>query len=196
VRNWLFILLMAGLALPVLSLDVFRESIAARILSLTRLEDDNSVRTRVMLSRLAVQAIGSRAEGEGLGASGGGTKLQAAGVERQVSIDNGLREVFLVLGWPGGCLLMLGLLGQLITLARFRAARGDTFATSAFATVWALLAMLLIGDIFSGSTGAVFWGAYGFACSAQAYNFAIGRGLRSQQLVREFGVESAAAQRA
>jgi hypothetical protein len=189
VRNWVFVLLMAGLALPVLSLDVFRESIAARLLSLTDLEDDSSVRTRIMLSQLAVQSIGLRAEGEGLGGTGGGTKLLRTGVEKQASIDNGFLEIFYVMGWPGGCLIMLGLIGQLLTLARFRDSRGDPFSTSALATVWALLAVLLIGDIFSGSTGAVFWGAYGFACSAHAYNYSIGRGLRSQQLVREFGAQ-------
>jgi hypothetical protein len=194
VRNWVFVLLMAGIALPVLSLDVFRESIAARLLSLTNLEDDSSVRTRIMLSQLAVQSIGARAEGEGLGGTGGGTKLLPTGVEKQVSIDNGFLEVFYVMGWPGGCLIMLGLIGQLLTLARFRDSRGDPFSTSALATVWALLAVLLIGDIFSGSTGAVFWGAYGFACSAHAYNYSIGRGLRSQQLVREFGAGTPSAQ--
>jgi hypothetical protein len=46
--------------------------------------------------------------------------------------------------------------------------------------------MLLIGDIFSGSVGVKFWGAYGFACSAHAYNYAHGTGLRSRQLAREF----------
>jgi hypothetical protein len=31
----------------------------------------------------------------------------------------------------------------------------------------------------------MFWGSYGFACSAHAYNFATGKGLRSRQLARE-----------
>lgn len=186
-RNWFFILLMGVVTVPVLSLDVFRETIARRLLSFTSLEDDSSVRQRVMLSNLAIQEIGRRAEGEGLGSTGGAVKI-SSDVGRQASIDNGFLEVFYVLGWPGGCMVMLGLLGQLITLARFRDSRHDAFANAARASFWGFLSVLLIGDIFSGATGALFWGAYGFACSAHAYNFAVGMGLRSRQLARDFGV--------
>ena len=185
-RNWFFVLLMATVAVPVLSLDVFRESITSRLRSFTDLEDDNSVRARVMLSNLAIQEIGRRAEGEGLGSTGGAVKI-SADIGRLASIDNGFLEIFYVLGWPGGCMVMMGLLGQLLTLARFRDSREDAFANAARAVFWAFLAVLLIGDIFSGSTGAMFWGAYGFACSAHAYNFAVGKGLRSRELVRYFG---------
>jgi hypothetical protein len=189
-RNWFFLLLMIAVAAPVLSLDVFRESITRRIFSLSSLEDDSSVRQRLMLSNLATQAIGTRAEGEGLGATGGGTKLVNSGVERQASIDNGFLEIFYVLGWPGGCMMIMALIGMLLTLARFRDSREDAFANSSRAVVWSLLSVLMIGDIFSGATGAMFWGAYGFACSAHAYNYAAGKGLRSRQLAREFAVWS------
>lgn len=186
-RNWFFILLMSVVAVPVLSLDVFRDSISRRLLSFTSLEDDNSVRQRVVLSNLAIQQIGRRAEGEGLGSTGGAVKV-SVDVGRLASIDNGFLEIFYVLGWPGGCMVMMGLLGQLLTLARFRDSRQDAFANAARAVFWAFMAVLLIGDIFSGATGAMFWGAYGFACSAHAYNYAIGEGLRSRQLARDFGV--------
>lgn len=185
-RNWFFIVLMGVVALPVLSLDVFRDSITRRLLSFTALEDDSSVRQRVILSNLAIQEIGRRAEGAGLGSTGGAVKI-SSDVERQASIDNGFLEIFYVLGWPGGCMVMLGLLGQLMTLARFRDSRQDAFANAARAVFWAFMAMLLLGDIFSGATGAMFWGAYGFACSAHAYNYATGKGLRSRQLARDFG---------
>ncbi len=192
-RNWFFLLLMAAVATPVLSLDVFRESITRRIASFASLEADNSVRQRLVMTGAAAQAISIRAEGEGLGSKGGGTKLVGSAEEQTASIDNGLLELFMVLGWPGGSLVMLGLLGQLFTLARFRDARHDAFANSARAAVWALLSVLLIGDIFSGAVGAMFWGAYGFACCAHAFNFAKGKGLRSRQLAREFGVQAPAA---
>jgi len=185
-RNWFFIVLMGLVAVPVLSLDVFRESIARRLLSFTSLEDDSSVRQRVTLSNLAIQEIGRRAEGGGLGATGGAVKISSE-VGRQASIDNGFLEIFYVLGWPGGSMVMMGLLGQLLTLARFRDSRHDAFANAARASFWAFLSVLLIGDIFSGAVGAMFWGAYGFACSAHAYNYAVGTGLRSRQLARDFG---------
>lgn len=190
-RNWLFVAVMLAVATPILSLDTFRSSIMRRFASFASLEDDSSIKTRAMLSRLAIQQIGARAEGEGLGATGGGTKLLQ--VERQASIDNGFLELFYVMGWPGGCLVMLGLIGQLLTLARFRDSRADTFANASRAVFWAFLAMLLIGDIFTGSSGTIFWGAYGFACCAHAYNYATGRALRSQQLVREYGAPAPAA---
>lgn len=184
-RNWLFLGFMAAAAVPILSLDVFRESILRRISSFASLNEDNSIRQRILLTNAATQVIGARAEGEGLGATGGGTKL-ASGTGRQASIDNGFLEIFYVLGWPGGSLVLLGLIGQLLTLARFRDSRGDAFANAARACVWALLSILLIGDIFSGAVGTLFWGAYGFACCAHAYNFATGKGLRSRRLAREF----------
>lgn len=185
-RNWFFVLLMGVIAVPVLSLDVFRESITRRLLSFTSLEDDSSVRQRVMLSSLAIQEIGRRAEGQGLGSTGGAVKI-SSDVERQASIDNGFLEIFYVLGWPGGSMVMLGLLGQLLTLARFRDSRQDAFANAARAVFWAFLSVLLIGDIFSGSVGTMFWASYGFACSAHAFNYAAGTGLRSRQLARDFG---------
>ena len=190
-RNWFFILLMVAVSAPVLSLDVFRDSITRRISSFASLDDDSSVRQRLMLSNLALQAIGSRAEGEGLGATGGGTKL-ISGAERLPSIDNGFLELFYVMGWPGGCLVLIGLIGQLLTLARFRDSREDSFANAARGVFWGLLALLLIGDIFSGASGAIFWGTYGLACCAHAYNFAVGKGLRSRRLAREFGAATPA----
>ena len=185
VRNWAMLFVMLLLALPVLSLDAFRDSITSRFASFANLDEDSSVKQRLLLSNLATQAIGARAEGEGLGATGGGTKLGTV-QGRQASIDNGFLEIFYVLGWPGGSLVILGLIGQLMTLTRFRDSRYDSFANSARACVWGLLSVLLIGDIFSGSVGAMFWGAYGFACSAHAYNYATGMGLRSRELAREF----------
>lgn len=189
-RNWLMIGFMFLLAVPVLSLDVFRDTILSRIASFAELNQDGSVRNRLQLSSMATQVIGSRAEGEGLGFTGGATKL--GGIQRQASIDNGLLEVFYVLGWPGGSLVMLGLLGQLLTLFRFRDSRHDAFANSSRAIFWAMMSVLLIGDIFSGAVGAMFWASYGFACAAHSYNFASGIGLRSRQLAREFTAASAA----
>ncbi len=183
-RNWFIMLFMVMLAMPLLSLDVFRETISSRLASFASLTEDDSFNARRQLSYLATQAIYAHAEGEGLGSTGGGAKLLQ--VQRQASIDNGFLEVFYVLGWPGGALLGIGLAGNLLTLLRFRDAREDSFANSARACFWSLLGMLLIGDIFSGSVGVFFWGSYGFACSAHAYNFATGKGLRSRQLAREF----------
>lgn len=183
-RNWLIMIAMVALAIPLLSLDVFRGTITSRLASFASISTDDSYRSRQGLSWAATQAIYENAEGEGLGATGGGVKLLQ--VERQASIDNGFLEIFYVLGWPGGALLTIGLVGNLLTLIRFRDARTDAFANSARAIFWALLSVLLIGDIFSGSMGVMFWGAYGFACSAHAYNFVMGKGLRSQELAREF----------
>ncbi len=189
-RNYVILIFMFLLSLPLLSLDVFRNTIAARLSSFATLAEDNSVQQRVMLSREATRAIALGAEGAGLGSTGGGTKLQEAG--GAASIDNGFLEVFYVLGWPGGALLMMGLIGQLLTLMRFHDAREDSFANSARACFWALLSVLLIGDIFSGAIGTIFWGALGFACSAHAYNFAIGKGLQSQHVARSLAAARAA----
>ncbi|MHB1310866.1 MAG: O-antigen ligase family protein [Gemmatimonadaceae bacterium] len=182
-RNWMILLLMVALAMPLLSLDVFRDTISKRLASFATLAQDQSVKQRLIISRGATEAISTHAEGEGLGATGGGTKLQEGG--RTASIDNGFLEVFYVLGWPGGALLMLGLIGHILTLGRFRDARQDAFANSARACFWAMLSVLLIGDIFSGGIGTMFWGCYGFACCGHSYNFALGRGLRSRELARQ-----------
>lgn len=184
IRNWVLMLFMAALAVPLFSLDVFRDSISSRLASFASLSTDKSYKARKQLSSLAAQAIYAKAEGEGLGSTGGSTKLQQG--DRLTSIDNGFLEIFLVLGWPGGALLCMGLAGNLLTLLRFRDAREDSFANSARACFWAMLSVLLVGDIFSGSTGVMYWGSYGFACGAHAYNHATGKGLRSRQLAREF----------
>ena len=181
-RNWFILLFMLTLSLPLLSLDVFRDTISKRLLSFASITQDNSFKQRMIYSSSTGRVIAGRAEGEGLGATGGGTKLQDVG--RAASVDNGVLEVFYSLGWPGGALLVVGLMGHLIILARFRDAREDSFANGARANFWALLSIWLIGDIFSGAIGTIYWSALGFTSSAHAYNFALGRGLRSRQLAR------------
>lgn len=191
-RNWFILLLMFVLSIPLLSLDVFRDTISSRLSTFAAITRDNSFRQRLIMSNAVTEVIAAHAEGEGLGATGGATKLQDA-EGGQASIDNGFLEVFYVLGWPGGALLYLGLIGQVLTLMRFGDAREDAFANSARACFWAMLSILLIGDIFSQAAGILFWGSYGFACCAHAYNFAAGKGLRSRQLVRGFPARQPAA---
>jgi hypothetical protein len=188
-RNWVVLALMLLLSVPLLSLDVFRDTISRRLQSFASISQDDSFKQRVIFSAATARVIAEQAEGEGLGATGGSTKLQGTG--RAASIDNGFLEVFYTLGWPGGAFLVIGLLGHLVGLARYRDAREDSFANGARASFWGVISVLLLGDIFSGSIGTMFWGALGFASCAHAYNFATGRALRSQQVARELAARSA-----
>ncbi|MCC7194532.1 MAG: hypothetical protein IT356_03140 [Gemmatimonadaceae bacterium] len=167
----------AIVAIPIARTPSFSALILPRIKTLTNLSRDNSFTNRYNFSLSAAATIAETAEGGGLGATGGAVKLR--GGEGVRSLDNGFLEVFYVFGWPGGTLFFLGLFLLVLQSARFRETRVDPFANAARATAVALIAMLPIGDVFTGSTGTLIWVCGGLGIAGHAYHLTTGQALRS-----------------
>jgi hypothetical protein len=171
-RNWITLVVIGTLSLPVITLPRFREGIASRISSLTVGRDDSSVRQRVMVARAGYQLVLDYAEGAGLGATGSAvTARGGAGIR---NFENGLLEVFYLFGWPGGFCFFLGLFGIVLQGLRLADARFDQFANATRSAAAAMLASLLISEIFTGAPGTLFWVLIGFGVSAHAHNLASG----------------------
>ncbi len=171
-RNWITIAVVAVLSLPVITIPRFREGIAQRISSLTTAGDDSSVKQRLLVARAGYALVLDYAEGAGLGATGSAVTRNARGGIR--NFENGLLEVFYLFGWPGGLMFFLGLLGIVVQGMRLADAQFDPFANAVRSAAAALLASLLISEIFTGAAGTLFWVLIGFGVSAHAYNLASG----------------------
>lgn len=171
-RNWITIAVMALLSLPVITIPRIREGITDRLSSITAGNDDSSVRSRVMVARAGYALVLDYAEGAGLGATGSAVTARAKGGIR--NFENGLLEVFYLFGWPGGLLFFLGMIGIVLQGMRLADARFDQFANAVRSGAAALLASLLISEIFTGAAGTLFWVLIGFGVSAHAHNLASG----------------------
>ena len=147
--------------------------------TLENISSDNSFIKRVQFSAASAGAIVETAEGNGLGTTGGAIKLTGlrGGVQ---SLDNGFLELFYLFGWPGGTMFLLGIAALLYQSFRFAEARGDPFASAVRATAIALVSIMPIGDIFTGSTGALLWSMVGLGIAAHAYHLTTGLALRSR----------------
>lgn len=171
-RNWITLAVMALLSLPVITIPRIREGITDRIASITSGGDDSSVRSRVLVARAGYQLVLDYAEGAGLGATGSAVTARGRGGIR--NFENGLLEVFYLFGWPGGLLFFLGMFGIVVQGMRLADARFDPFANAVRSGAAALLASLLISEIFTGAPGTLFWVLIGFGVSAHAHNLASG----------------------
>jgi hypothetical protein len=171
-RNWITIAVMALLSLPVITIPRIREGITERLASITAGNEDSSVRSRVMVARAGYALVLDYAEGAGLGATGSAVTARAKGGIR--NFENGLLEVFYLFGWPGGLLFFLGMIGIVLQGMRLADARFDQFANAVRSGAAALLASLLISEIFTGAAGTLFWVLIGFGVSAHAHNLASG----------------------
>ncbi len=172
------ILVVALLALPIVNSTQFKQSILPRIASLNNISGDASFVRRLDFGESAASTIVNDAEGTGLGNTGGAIKLRSTGGVR--SLDNGFLEVFFIFGWVGGALFFLGLGGLLIQSLRFAEARRDPDAGSFRACAVALVSILPVGEVFTGSSGTLLWSMIGLGLAAHAYHQTTGLAVRSR----------------
>ena len=69
-------------------------------------------------------------------------------------------------------MFLLGLGALFFQSIQFAEASRDPFAGALRATAMAIMAIMPIGDIFSGSTGVLLWSVLGLGISAHAYHLA------------------------
>ena len=178
-RRLLTLTIVAVLAAPLTQIPEFRSTILNRMTTLKSISSDNSFVKRVAFSEAAAEGIVEAAAGNGLGTTGGAIKLTNGHVGVR-NLDNGFLELFYLYGWPGGTMFLLGIAALLYQSFRFAEARRDPFAGAVRASGIGLIAILPIGDVFSGSTGAMLWAMMGLSIAAHAYHLTTGLALRSR----------------
>lgn len=181
-RRLLALVVVVILAAPLTAIPSFHSIIAKRLSTLESISSDNSFIKRVQFSQEAANSIVQTALGNGLGTTGGAIKLEKAPVGVR-SLDNGFLELFFVFGWPGGTMFVLGVVALLLQSFRFAEARRDPFASALRSAAIALVSILPIGDIFSGSTGTLLWAVIGLGIAAHAYHLTTGLALRSRAML-------------
>ena len=178
-RRIVTLLIVSILAAPLTQIPSFRSTIGSRMSTLKNISSDNSFIKRVQFSHQNANEIVETAEGNGLGTTGGAIKLTNVQVGVR-SLDNGFLELFYLLGWPGGAMFLLGIAALLYQSFRFAEARRDPFASAVRATAIALVSILPIGDVFTGSTGTLLWAMMGLGIAAHVYHLTTGLALRSR----------------
>jgi O-Antigen ligase len=179
-RQWIALAVVLLLAAPAITHPRVLKAVSGRAASLSKLEEDRSYRERMQITTYVVQRLKRNVAGEGLGQLGSAGKLQVSN-SRKVSVtalDSGPLEIFSVMGWMGGALFTLSLLGLLIPIARERRERRDPVANGAAAAVIALLTASLFGNVFNGVSGVMFWSAVGLATAGRSYALAVEQARR------------------
>lgn len=181
-RRLVTLVVVVFLAAPLTAIPSFHSIIAKRLSTLESISSDNSFIKRVQFSQEAANSIVQTALGNGLGTTGGAIKLERSPVGVR-SLDNGFLEIFFVFGWPGGMMFAMGIVALLIQSFRFAEARRDPFASALRSAAVALVSILPIGDVFSGSTGTLLWAVVGLGIAAHAHHLTTGLALRSRAML-------------
>jgi hypothetical protein len=174
-RQWIALAVVLLLAAPAITHPRVLKAVSGRAVSLSRLDEDRSYRERLQITNYVLQHIKRNVTGDGLGQIGGAGKL-AAGRGQKVSVtalDSAPLEVFSVMGWMGGALFTLAVVGLLVPIVRERRTRRDPVANGAAAAVVALLTASLFGNVFNGVSGVMFWSAVGLATAGRTYALAL-----------------------
>ena len=179
-RQWIALAVVLLLAAPAITHPAVRKAVAGRAATLSRLEEDRSYRERLQITKYVVQRIERNPTGDGLGQLGSAAKLGASNRRTPVAaaLDSGPLEVFSVMGWMGGTLFALAIVGLLIPIARERRVRRDAVASGAAAAVVALLVASFFGNVFNGVAGVMFWSAVGLATAGRTYALALEQARR------------------
>ena len=174
-RQWIALAVVLLLAAPAITHPRVLKAVSGRAATLSRLEEDRSYRERMQITNYVVQRLKRNAAGEGLGQIGSAGKLLVSKGRKSsvTTLDSGPLEVFSVMGWMGGVLFSLAMLGLLIPIVRERRARRDAVTNGATAAVIALLTASFFGNVFNGVSAVMFWSAVGLATAGRTYALAL-----------------------
>jgi hypothetical protein len=166
--------------------------IMKRFESFGTLHDDFSLHERANLYTAITGRVLNTPLGEGMGGTGpAATMSQGAAMQ---NMDSGLLDIVFSLGWFGGLVYVIGLVGLAMFAVQVREVRGDYFDLALRAGALATLSILPSFNPLVGVDGIVFWGFLGL-CIAR--NFWVKNYEEEEEnRVRILTLEAAAAQRA
>ncbi len=150
------VMVMAVLVVPLATVEPFSTIVQSRFASFSNLQGDQSLNDRSELyERQLSEALG---EFQGMGIGGAG------------SIDSGILDTILSLGWFGSVPYWGGMFLCFLTLFQSREIRSDPFASAARAICFSFLPMLAGANVTVALAGMVFWGFLGIGMAACKYH--------------------------
>ncbi len=170
-RQWLALLGVLLLALPVVTQPKVIGVLNKRAATVTNLAADPSYQARMSFGRFALKSLASNPAGNGLGALGGAGKLLTGG-KAGLALDSAPLEIYSAMGWIGGTLYMMSLIAIVLPIMRSRKARFDSITSAAAASVVAIMATSLFGNVFTGVSGFIFWMMVGIATAGRSWGMA------------------------
>ena len=156
IRLIAFVLALLVFLIPLSAVEPFAQVIQSRVTSLSDVKDDRSAKDRARLYNVVLGEAISEFIGKGNG------NLE--------SIDSGIIEMLLTLGWMGTIPYMGGIVLLLCSLFQGSQSSSDPFASAARAIVVGFLPMLAGSNVIIGISGMVFWGFLGLGMAANKYH--------------------------
>jgi len=166
--------------------------IMKRFQSFGTLHDDFSLHERANLYAAITDRVLNTPMGEGMGGTGrAATMSQGTALQ---NMDSGLLDIVFSLGWFGGLVFVVGLVGLVGFAINVREVRGDYFDLSLRAAALATLSILPSFNSLVGVDGIVFWGFLGLCIARRFWVEDFER--EEENRVRILALEAAAAQQA
>lgn len=161
---------LAGLGAVVIGVVAFTplgDTITTRFATFGTLNDDFSLHERMNLYADISNRVMNTPLGEGMGGTGPAATM-SQGMAMQ-NFDSGLLDIVFSLGWFGGLVFVIGILGLVKFALSVREVRGDYFDLALRAGALATLSILPSFNSLVGVDGIVFWGFLGLCISRQFF---------------------------
>jgi len=155
----------AAIAVPILSVGPIATLVTHRFASISNIQNDSSAHGRALLYESFFVTAVSQPIGNGFGSLGVAAKLTTG---QNVDFDSGILELPFIFGWVGGLIFLWAIVQiSLRILANYLRLR-DPVTIAASGLFFAMLAVLLFGQVFQGPEGMIIWTAAALALSTPA----------------------------
>jgi hypothetical protein len=154
IRLFLMSLFLIIFVYSIASVEPFSDIIGARLTTISDVQSDGSFLERIRTYGDLTIFVLSQPIGFGLGLS---------------SLDSGFLYIFLSLGWLGGSLFMAGSFMILFNLLKNEGIFNSVFINATRAIVLGTFPAILLGNIFEGFGGCLFWYFAGITLAGKKY---------------------------
>jgi len=171
-RTRLFVVMCLGglILLPLITTDAIYSIVSSRFDTFSTIEEDTSLAARLSAYKGVALRIINSPQGYGMGVSGSAARLSQGGNTTTASLDSGILDISLALGWPGAAFYFAALAMLLWSFLRNRSLRMDPLALASFGIVLAMLAMLTLGKTQKDVSGIVLWTFIGLCVAFIRYH--------------------------
>jgi hypothetical protein len=157
VRLLACVICLFGLCLPLTMIDAVSGRIVSRVQTIGNLSDDNSFQARSSFYQNFSSFATASIAGKGLGSVGLGTKLADDPSQLTGSIDSGIVEVCVVMGWPGTLLYVTGVFMLIWRAIKASLSQSrDRFAISGVGVAISIFAMMVMINTLQSEPGMLF----------------------------------------
>ena len=144
----------AAIAVPILSVGPISNLVTKRFSSVSHVQSDNSAQVRIALYENFFITAVTQPIGNGFGSTGVAAKLVNG---RNAPFDSGLLELPFTFGWVG-CLIFLWAVIQIsLRILAIYLSGSDPITIAASALFFAMIAVLLFGQVFQSAVGMIVW---------------------------------------